>query len=66
MAKSRKPLELEEYNTQFVTVYGTDENPYHETGKPFEIHPDMAAHLEKKGFVTFGAPGETLEEGEEL
>lgn len=61
-----KKVTLANYRDQFVTVYGTDKNQYHETGKPIQLHPDSAKHLVAKGFATETEPEEEVpEEGGE-
>lgn len=64
--KRKGPLLGQEYLDTFVTVHGTEKNPYHETGKPFQMHPDAAKQLVEKGFATYEPiePDE-LEEGAE-
>lgn len=53
-----KKVTLAQYRDNFVTLYGTEKNPYHETGKPFQIHPDQAKLLISKGFATEEAPAD--------
>jgi hypothetical protein len=64
MAKEKK-VELENYTDQFVPVFPTADNPYHEQGKKVMIHPDMAKHLIAKGLMTEEVPEGYEEETEE-
>jgi hypothetical protein len=57
-SKKDEKVSLGNYRDQFVTVYGTESNPYHATGEPIELHPDAAQHLINKGFAT-AEPDET-------
>lgn len=64
MAKVKK-VELENYTEQFVPVWPTEKNTFHEPGKKVMMHPDAAKHLIAKGLMTEEQPEDYVEEGEE-
>jgi hypothetical protein len=60
-----KVVELENYTDQFVPVFPTKDNPFHEQGKKVMLHPDVAKKLIQKGLMTDEVPEDYQEPEEE-
>jgi hypothetical protein len=65
MAKEKTGMDLSDYEKQFVKVYPTAENPYHQQNKSQMVHPDVAKALVAKGYMTEEEPEGWEEEPEE-
>ena len=62
MAKEKK-VTLANYSDQFIMVFPTDTNPYHEHGVAVMMHPDSAKRLIEKGYMTEEMPEGYVESG---
>lgn len=49
MARKKEEDLTPNKQVELVTMYGTDESPFHKPGEETQVHPDMVGHFEKRG-----------------